>query len=210
VSRGWGMADEPTPATGISRRDVLKRGAIVGGVGAAAWVAPTITTLGPRAFAATGTEEPGAGPISWAMIWYVKDNQYWLVKYEYRDGSYASNCNAGPNNVSQNDVNCTNYFNAQQTKVAALTRGTGCPPGVTVTASTSGSLQIGVASGTAIHGWVLHDGTCRNVTRDPRPPACRSPENPVKDPSGVITGNAGPPASELPSTSGTFLWHKCM
>jgi hypothetical protein len=203
------MAEEPTAPAGMNRRDVLKRGAFVGGAGVLAWAAPTVTAFGPRAFAAEGTQDPGTGPISWAMIWYIKGGQYWLVKYEYRNGSYASQCDAGLNNVSQNDVNCTNYFNMQETKVTSYTRDYSCPPGVTVSASSGGSLQISVSGGTQIIGWVLHDGSCRNVTRDPRPPACRSPEEPVKDPSGVITGNAGPPASELPTSSGTFLWHKC-
>jgi hypothetical protein len=203
------MADETTPPAGISRRDLLKRGAVVGGVGAVAWAAPTITTLGPRAFAATGTEDPGTGPISWAMIWYVRDGLYWLVKYEYRDGSYASKCDATLANVSQNDVNCTNYFNVQEGKVTAFTRDYGCPPGVTVSATSGGSLQVAVTGGTEIHGWVLHDGTCRNVTRDPRPPACRSPEAAAKDPNDPSQGFAGPPASELPTSSGTFVWHKC-
>ena len=49
------MTDELLPIEGISRRDLLKRSAIVGGASAMVWAAPSITTLGGRAFGANGT-----------------------------------------------------------------------------------------------------------------------------------------------------------
>jgi hypothetical protein len=52
------MTDELLPVEGISRRDLLKRTAIVGGASALVWAAPSITTLGNRAFGATGTPPP--------------------------------------------------------------------------------------------------------------------------------------------------------
>jgi hypothetical protein len=49
------MTDELNPAEGISRRDMLKRSAIVGGASAMVWAAPSLTTFAPRAFGANGT-----------------------------------------------------------------------------------------------------------------------------------------------------------
>ena len=40
-------------AAGISRRDMLRKSAVVGGAGALMWAAPSITTYGARAFAGT-------------------------------------------------------------------------------------------------------------------------------------------------------------
>ena len=48
------MTDELIPAEGISRRDMLKRSAVVGGASAMVWAAPSITTLGARAFGTEG------------------------------------------------------------------------------------------------------------------------------------------------------------
>jgi hypothetical protein len=55
----------------ISRRELLRKGVMAGGLAGAAWVAPSLTTLGPHAFAATGTPVPGA--VSWVMVWYVQE-----------------------------------------------------------------------------------------------------------------------------------------
>jgi hypothetical protein len=49
------MTDELIPAEGISRRDMLKRSAIVGGASAMVWAAPSLTTFAPRAFGDNGT-----------------------------------------------------------------------------------------------------------------------------------------------------------
>ena len=61
------MTDELLPIEGISRRDLLKRSAIVGGASAMVWAAPSITTLGGRAFGAAGTP-PGEG---WSAVAFV-------------------------------------------------------------------------------------------------------------------------------------------
>jgi hypothetical protein len=61
------MTDELLPLEGISRRDLLKRSAIVGGASALVWAAPSITTLGNRAFGATGSP-PNTG---WSNVAFV-------------------------------------------------------------------------------------------------------------------------------------------
>lgn len=50
------MTDEVSPQLGMSRRDLLRRGAIVGGT--LMWAAPTVQALGPRAFASTTNGTP--------------------------------------------------------------------------------------------------------------------------------------------------------
>jgi hypothetical protein len=49
------MDEELFEGEGISRRDMLKRSAIVGGASALVWAAPSVTTFAPRAFGANGT-----------------------------------------------------------------------------------------------------------------------------------------------------------
>lgn len=49
------MTEELGTVEGISRRDMLKRSAIVGGGAAMVWAAPSVTTFGARAFGSDGT-----------------------------------------------------------------------------------------------------------------------------------------------------------
>jgi len=49
------MTEELGTVEGISRRDMLKRSAIVGGGAAMVWAAPSVTTFGARAFGDNGT-----------------------------------------------------------------------------------------------------------------------------------------------------------
>jgi hypothetical protein len=49
------MTDELHPAEGITRRDMLKRSAVVGGASAMVWAAPSLTTFSARAFGDDGT-----------------------------------------------------------------------------------------------------------------------------------------------------------
>jgi hypothetical protein len=49
------LAGGEAAAAGISRRDLLRKGAVVGGAGALLWAAPSITKFGGAAFGAEGT-----------------------------------------------------------------------------------------------------------------------------------------------------------
>jgi hypothetical protein len=60
------MTDEILSAEGISRREMLKRSAVVGGASAMVWAAPSITTFGARAFGTTGTEITG-----WSFVAFI-------------------------------------------------------------------------------------------------------------------------------------------
>ena len=67
------MTDELLPVEGISRRDLLKRSAVVGGASALVWAAPSLTTLSSRAFGSTdGT--PMGKAISYVALAYKCDN----------------------------------------------------------------------------------------------------------------------------------------
>jgi hypothetical protein len=67
------MTDELLPAEGISRRDMLKRSAVVGGAGALVWAAPTVTRFGGAAFGSTAGTPMGKA-ISYIALAYTCDN----------------------------------------------------------------------------------------------------------------------------------------
>jgi hypothetical protein len=203
------MADEQTPPAGISRRDLLRRGAVVGGVGAVAWAAPTITTLGPRAFAATGTEEPGGpGLVSWIMVWFQCGNNYHRVKYEGNATGYGQNCSADKSNISNDGAEGASYYDVEQGRVGSLTYVPVCPPDVAV-ASADGLLRVTVTGDCTILGWVLHDGSCGNPTGgQPAYPRFRSLANPYKIDGDASSGTVGPVGSAL-AEGGPFEWEKC-
>jgi len=53
--------------SGMTRRDMLRRGAIVGGT--LLWVAPAIQSMAPRAFAQTDGELPGSARCAACYCW---------------------------------------------------------------------------------------------------------------------------------------------
>jgi hypothetical protein len=52
---------------GMSRRDLIRRGAIVGGT--LLWVAPAIQSMAPKAFAQTNGEAPGSARCAACYCW---------------------------------------------------------------------------------------------------------------------------------------------
>jgi hypothetical protein len=88
------MTDNLIPAEGISRRDMLKRSAIVGGAGALVWAAPSVTQFGGRAFGDNAGTPVGKG-ISYIALQYecfdADGNSMGLryIKFEnYSEGDY--------------------------------------------------------------------------------------------------------------------------
>jgi hypothetical protein len=83
------MTDELIPAEGISRRDMLKRSAVVGGASAMVWAAPSLTTFSARALGSTGTELTG-----WSFVAFVVKcgETYYPVKWD-RGGGYTAGGN---------------------------------------------------------------------------------------------------------------------
>ena len=85
------MTDELLPVEGISRRDLLKRSAIVGGAGAMVWAAPSLTTLAPRAFGADGTKIQGFSYAAAVVKCGAGDDSRWFrVKYQKDEGGFEN------------------------------------------------------------------------------------------------------------------------
>lgn len=92
------MNDVVNPALGISRRDLLKRGAVVGG--ALVWAAPVVQTISRSALAQTdGTpppeEPPGGQEISYLA--FVLHNAG-STKYKFEDENGTCDLEAGGEN----------------------------------------------------------------------------------------------------------------
>jgi hypothetical protein len=79
------MTDELIPAEGISRRDMLKRSAVVGGASAMVWAAPSLTTFSARALGSTGTELTGWSYVAFIVVCGGQD---YRAKWN-RDGTDA-------------------------------------------------------------------------------------------------------------------------
>ena len=87
------MSEDQEVTNGLSRRDMLRRAAIVGGV---AWAAPVVTTLGAPAFA-DGSQAAGGDC-----------DRFVFVKYNFGgDGSASFTGSEGQGNIS-----CFNYLDA--------------------------------------------------------------------------------------------------
>jgi hypothetical protein len=198
------------PEAGISRREMLKRGTVVGGAAVTAWAAPSVTTFGARAFAAEGTEVPSpSGDVSWVMVWFRVGNTYHLVKYEGGSSGYSQQCDATRNNVSRDGDEGFLYFDAQQHKARKFTRNTACPDGVSVS-SVDGRLQLTLAANVEILGWVLHDGSCQKPPGGggPQFSRFRSVEFPYAVMGDSSSGTVGPVGKDL-KKGGAFEWRKC-
>lgn len=195
------MAVEQDSISTISRREMLQRGAVAGGL---IWAAPAFSVLGPRAFAST-TGTPYDGLVSWVMVWFVDTepneqgtNDLYRVKYESVQGSYSAQPGVTKQQLSRNDPNADSYYDRQEFEVndafkTGLVFVPSLPPSVDASAS-NGSLQLGLSGSIAVYGWILHDGSCQAGGSDFLRAAYVNP------------GGVGP---EVPAQSGAFLWQKC-
>ena len=92
---------------GITRRDLLRKGAVLGG--AVVWTTPVVQTLGMgRAFAQTASPEPnGDKEISYIGINVIcngsaSDPGSYFVKWE--DGTWESNAGAAPSCAEKDEL----------------------------------------------------------------------------------------------------------
>lgn len=97
------MTEELGAAEGISRRDMLRTSAIVGGAGALAWAAPSVTKYGGAAFGATDGTPVGKG-LSYIAIRYsceVDDDGNPIYRYikfdDYDPATGTWEYETGPN-----------------------------------------------------------------------------------------------------------------
>jgi hypothetical protein len=107
------MGEELFEGDGISRREMLKRSAIVGGASAMVWAAPSVTTFAPRAFGTEGTPFSDFSAFG-ALITCVRmvDGQQVTTTYRVK----ANQSGALPNIVWEDPAgqNIGNCFNAPE------------------------------------------------------------------------------------------------
>jgi hypothetical protein len=91
------MSDElqQQPAS-MDRREMLKRSAVVGGMGAMMWAAPTVTAFGPRAFGATGSPLSGFSYVAALVTCSGTVTGSYKVKYEVDEGAWEGDPGALP------------------------------------------------------------------------------------------------------------------
>jgi hypothetical protein len=190
------MTDETPNSGGISRRDVLRRGAIVGGV---VWSVPIVQSLGSPAFAAVGSEaqENFPGDISYVTLFLTCEGIKYAVKYQSTDTGYSPVCwngdagtspNGNGNNViSSDDPGCKTLFDLYSPGTVA-----GCPPGGAPAASSNagGDLIVNLGACT-LNNYIVHDG-------DLGPDKCRG--------VGELPGGWGAPTT--PQSGGNVMFTK--
>lgn len=211
--------DIPTiPDTDVSRRDMLRRSALVGG--SLVWATPVVQSLASPAFAAGSVaEEPPAqnGYPSYVFVFFKRrlaDGRfaYYQVKYG-QDEVAQGNCRATRQNVSADQGFGPDYYDdvvellgiggAGQPQFQ--TPGT-CPPGVVASTDAAGDLVLDLPPDTKIIGWLLHDGSCKpglggKLDKFRMAPTAASPT------LGFDPQNVGPAVPT--SFDGTFLFSKC-
>ena len=84
---------ETGTASGIERRDFIKKSAIVGGL---VWAAPAMSALGPRAFGQENNGTPRCTAISNIAIVFTANGTTYQAKFDLDDGCAGSG-NATPN-----------------------------------------------------------------------------------------------------------------
>ena len=82
------MSNSEEPRSGISRRDVIKRGAIVGGT--LVWAAPVVQSLGSKAaFGTTVDTHPGSDRCSCCLVLEIAGQG---TKYTFNPAGCAALC----------------------------------------------------------------------------------------------------------------------
>lgn len=219
------MSEEKT--TGMDRRTVLRRGALLGG--ALVWSTPVVQSLGGTALAATGTpagggQTPGDGYPSYVFIWYkCSDGMTYSVKYgKISNGSFTATGGATEQLLSDDvvpgkqgkkesdaDYAARTMYSKQAYDAFKALYGANAPyqsgvPGDVTVVAANGNLAVTLGAGCQITGWFLHDGSCQLAPAGYDDPKSRWSGTPSTSPD---YNEAGPLA---PTTApGTFYFDKC-
>ena len=87
--REAGMSDLIEPARGLTRRDVMRRGAVT--AGALMWAAPTVQAFARPAFGQTdGT--PVGFDFSYIALFYECGGETFAIKFEFKEGPDIDDC----------------------------------------------------------------------------------------------------------------------
>lgn len=191
------MSEELETKGGVSRRDMLKRSAMLGG--ALVWATPVVQSLGGTAYATT-TGSPAPGCISFIALLLKCGDLYYGIKI---DNAFCGSdlqqveCNTSADHVGgPSGDKCDTYW-------ANIVTGAGSPTLNCDTSKVSISASNGVISvsaGCSIVGWVLHDGGCSSYPGggpNGKYTQCYSNVGTTIDACGATVGTAS-------STSATF------
>ncbi|MHB1739503.1 MAG: twin-arginine translocation signal domain-containing protein [Actinomycetes bacterium] len=151
------------PSRGLSRRDLIKRGAIVGGV--AVWATPVVSSIASTALAqpaGSGVPVQSTGSnISWFAVVAKCGSTYSTLVVS--QGTILS-CNNPPTNGDNSGAG-----SAWLTLVggsASNSQGSCSVFGTPVVTDSGDTVTVSLAAGVAgceIVGWVLHDGGCSSL-----------------------------------------------
>lgn len=165
-------SDDTTEATsGLSRRDILRRSALVGG--ALVWAAPTVQALSAPAFGAVVSTPPGdkpcesGDPLSVVVALLQCGTDVFLVKYSPQSSTPGEpdECGSGATLPQTNGANVDNTCTAAMAAINDYIDDHGlvlsendCPSAVVNVEH--GSLCIG--NGCTVLAWGVHDGSLGN------------------------------------------------
>lgn len=205
-------------ARGLSRRTMLKAGAVTAG---AVWVAPVVESVTSSAAAQSAPPSPGEGFSSVTVLLSFPSGSgtdYYRLKFDYSavSGLTAGTCLPAP--VSGNDTSFRNgpCFRSddptQPSKPSAVTKAVATSlsaqyclnsdrvPYFTITNSTNSSLHTTTYT---LAGWVVHQGRCCFGGSSTAPATLFGSSNP----SG--SSYAGPTGSLAPGGTITFPAASC-
>lgn len=170
---------------GVTRRELIKRSAIVGGT--VVWVAPLIQSLSSPAFAAGSTTDTLNGQdISFVALLLESASTRYRVKFE---AGFPATAGFAPTECGRNfNLPCADKLSRGDALVA-----NSCPPGVSATFS-SATGQLAVALGTCkLVDFVTKCG----VPSDPDDQGCEDP------------GEGNQPVAALGQTGGIVTFQRC-
>lgn len=152
------MSDELEPASGsgISRREALRRGAIVGG--AVVWASPVVQTIGmQKAYAQT---TPAVTDISFIALLLNCGGTTYRVKWESDFTGGPDECG---NSFAIGDCNPADFVGTADVST--------CPSGVTAAVNPNGSVTVTLGSCTITDFIVKRGQCCAGPSEAGEPPA---------------------------------------
>jgi hypothetical protein len=147
---------EEVQRRGMTRRDALRRGAVIGG--ALVWAAPAVQTLARPAFAGALNGSPVGNTYSFVAVLFYCGGQYYRVKVNADD-----TVECGP--TWQNDGCVYDFFRLCPDVQA------GCPAGLSFSRDVNGGVTV-TAPGCTVVNADFHNGTCCVNDVTPAAPIC--------------------------------------
>lgn len=181
------------PNLGISRRDLMRKGAVLGGT--VLWAAPVVQSFTTPAFATGHSPAQGVGGISYVAVLVVCGTNCFVVKYEPEEN--RTTCGGGSTGV--NMPCCTNF--ATLCTGTCPTTGTG-----TFTEGANGTVTYTPPAGCTVVDYRVHCGQCCEGPGAPNQPPVTGPFTFVQctgvstDPQHphpcALTGNQSAPCND--------------